>query len=88
MSPASPDDWLSIIERLLTQMIEQQHAKLLQLARDLVPQLTPEDLRNPQDFPALVRDPLFNYEDGLLTGLRSAHTALRAELRGVAREAE
>jgi len=28
-----------------------------------------------------VRDPLFNYEDGLLAGLRAAHMAVRAELR-------
>ena len=47
-----------------------------------MPDLTPEDLRNPQDFAALVRDPEFNYEDGLLAGLRSAHMAIRAELRG------
>jgi len=28
-----------------------------------------------------VRDPVFNYEDGLLAGLRSAHMAIRAELQ-------
>ena len=45
--------------------------------------LTQEDLRNPQDFPALMDDPTFNYEDGQLAGLRSAHMAIRAEiLRG------
>jgi len=63
-------------------MIAQQERKLLELARDLVPALTPEDLRNPQDFPALVRDATFNYQDGVLAGLRSAHMAVRAELRG------
>jgi hypothetical protein len=71
----------SVLDRLLLQMIEQQERKLLALARDVVPELTPEDLRNPQDFPALVRDPAFNYEDGVLAGLRSAHMAIRAELR-------
>jgi len=80
--PQGAAHWLAVLDRLLLQMIEQQERKLLEWARQAVPDLTPEDLRNPQDFPALVRDPAFNYEDGLLAGLRSAHMALRAELRG------
>lgn len=82
MSGAPPQaHWLAVLDRLLLQMIEQQERKLLALARQTVPDLTPEDLRNPQDFRALVRDPAFNYEDGLLAGLRSAHMAVRAELQ-------
>ncbi|MBI4515245.1 MAG: hypothetical protein HY699_05445 [Deltaproteobacteria bacterium] len=72
---------LALLDQLFRQMIEQQEHKLLRLARELVPDLTPEDLRNPHDFPALARDPGFNYEDGLLAGLRSAQMAVRAELR-------
>ena len=83
MRDAPADHWLAILDRLLTQMIEQQEHKLLQLARQLVPGLTPEDLRNPHDFRELARDPEFNYEDGALAGLRSAHMAIRAELRNV-----
>jgi hypothetical protein len=79
--PQRTADWLAVLDRLLLQMIEQQEHKLLELARQSVPGLTPEDLRNPQDFAVLVRDPDFNYEDGLLAGLRSAHMAIRAELR-------
>jgi len=75
------NDWLAIIDRLLGQMIDQHERKLLALARQMVPGLTAEDLRNPQDFPRLVQDPTFNYEDGLLAGLRSAHMAVRAELK-------
>lgn len=78
--PPGADFWLAILDRLLGEMIDQQAHKLLQLARQVVPDLTAEDLRNPQDFAALVRDPAFNYEDGLLAGLRSAHIAVRAEL--------
>jgi hypothetical protein len=78
----STEHWLAILDRLLLQMIDQQERKLLELARQLVPGLTPEDLRNPQDFAVLVGDPDFNYADGILAGLRSAHMALRAELRG------
>jgi hypothetical protein len=79
--PQAPHDWLTLLDGLLNQLIEQQHEKVLQLARQLVPNLTPEDLRNPQDFPRLSRDPEFNYADGVLTGLRSALIAVRAELR-------
>ena len=83
MSSSTPadaaDEWLDILDALLLQMIEQQESKLMQLARQLVPDLTVEDLRNPQDFHVLVRDPDFNYEDGMLAGLRSAHMAIRAE---------
>ena len=77
----TPERWFEIVDRLLTQMIDHQHGKVLALARRIVLDLTPEDLRNPQDFPALVCDPVFNYEDGQLAGLRSAHIALRAEWR-------
>ena len=80
-APVAPDRYLAILDRLLTAMIEQQHNKLLQLARRIVPEITPEDLRNPQDFLQLSGDPVFNYEDGILAGLRSADIAVRAELR-------
>ncbi len=83
MGGAPADHWLEILDALLMQMIEQQERKLLHLARQVVPALTPEDLRNPQDFRDLVGDPAFNYEDGVLAGLRSAHMAIRAELRKV-----
>ena len=80
-SPQSAEHWLAILDQLLLQMVDQQESKLLTFARQTISGLTPEDLRNPQDFPALVRDPDFNYEDGLLAGLRSAHMAVRAALR-------
>jgi hypothetical protein len=80
-APQCAPHWLAVLDRLLLRMIDQQERKLLDLARQVIPGLTPEDLRNPQDFPVLVRDPVFNYEDGLLAGLRSAHMAIRAELR-------
>jgi hypothetical protein len=74
-------DWPAVLDRLLETMVAQQEAKVLTLARELVPGITPEDLRNPQDFAALMRDPSFNFEDGLLAGLRSAQMAVRAEVR-------
>jgi hypothetical protein len=79
--PQNAEPWLAILDRLFLQMIDQQERKVLELARQTVPDLTREDLRNPQDFPALARDPDFTYEDGVLAGLRSAHMAVRVELR-------
>jgi hypothetical protein len=77
----TPARCLALLDRLLNEMINQQEGKVLRLARRAVPDLTPEDLRNPHDFPQLSRAPIFNYEDGILAGLRSAHIAIRAELR-------
>ena len=67
-------------ETRLQEMIEFQREKLLKLAREILPDVTPEDLRNPQDFPDLVKDPLFNYEDGLLAGYLAVQIALRSRL--------
>ena len=67
-------------ETRLQQMIDFQREKLLELAREILPDLTPEDLRNPQDFPELRQDPLFNYEDGLLAGYLAVQIAMRSRL--------
>ena len=64
-------------EELIQELIEHQQAKVLKVAREIVPDATPEDIRNPQDFPDLVADTLFNYEDGILTGYLTLQTALR-----------
>jgi hypothetical protein len=69
------------VERLLAEMSTAQDAKVLALARRIVPRLTPEDLRNPHDFPSLMESPEFNYEDGVLAGLRAAEMAVRAARR-------
>ena len=63
--------------QILEGLVVRQREKLLKVARELVPNATPEDIRNPQDFSELLNDPLFNYEDGLLAGLLSAQAALR-----------
>ena len=68
-------------EVLLQELIEHQQIKVLKVAREIVPDATPEDIRNPQDFPDLVTDTLFNYEDGILTGYLTLQTALRKQTR-------
>ena len=66
----------SSINKLLEEMISLQEDKVLKIARELIPHLTPEDIRNPHDFPELYNNINFNYEDGILTGYLSIKTAL------------
>jgi len=66
----------SSINKLLEEMISLQEDKVLKIARELIPHLTPEDIRNPHDFPKLYNNINFNYEDGILTGYLSIKTAL------------
>jgi hypothetical protein len=73
---------LQIADQLFDRMIEQQRAKVLRLAREAIPHLSPEDVLNPNDYPELKAHPTFDYEDGILAGLISAQMALRAELKG------
>lgn len=75
------DDFFPAAEALLEQMISQQRAKVLRLAREAVPHVGPEDVLNPHDFPELKAHPTFEFEDGLLSGLVAAQVALRAERR-------
>lgn len=70
------------IERLLDAMERQQHAKLLALARERVPSLTEDDLKNLDDFRELHHDVRLQYEDGMLAGIRAVATAIRALGRG------
>lgn len=68
-------------ELLLQQMVDQQRAKVLRLAREAVPNLGPDDVLNPHDHPELKAHPTFEFEDGILSGLISAQIAIRAEQR-------
>jgi hypothetical protein len=70
------------VERVLAELIAQQESKLRAYAARIDSRLTADDLLQPHDFPALARDPGFNYEDGVLAGLRSAAAALRAAFSG------
>jgi hypothetical protein len=63
---------------ILAVLIAQQEAKLRAFAARINSRLTADDLLQPHDFPELARDPGFNYEDGVLAGLRSAGAAIRA----------
>lgn len=74
-------EMLELGTQLFERMIAQQEAKVLRLAREAVPNINPEDVRNSHDFPALREHPTFEFEDGILAGLISAKIALRAEVK-------
>jgi hypothetical protein len=67
-------------------MEELQATKVIDLARRLRPGLTPEDIRNPHDFPEL-DDPDWHFADGQLAGIQAVMAALRALYERLAEEA-
>jgi hypothetical protein len=71
-----PGGWEEV-EALLTGMEELQIRKVFDLARRLKPGITHEDMRNPHDFPELM-DTDWHFEDGVLTGIQSVLSAVRA----------
>ena len=67
--------------KLLDELIEQQQKKVLELGRTFVSTLTEEDVLQPMDYPELEHNPYFRHEEGILSGLHSARTALLAHLK-------
>jgi|688.fasta_scaffold1922735_2 hypothetical protein len=68
------------LEALLAKMQADQVARTVQLAGRIIPGLTHEDILNPDNFPKLMADKSFIYEDGIAAGLLSAKIAVRAEI--------
>lgn len=69
------------LENLLNTLHEQQNSKARRAAHRLRPDLTSEDLLNPDNFSDLISDPNFMYEDGIAAGILSAKMAIRAWLK-------
>lgn len=63
----------------MNELIEHQQKVLLALARDIVPNVTLDDLMQPNDFPKLEHHPAFRYEEGVLHGLQVARSAFQAK---------
>ena len=68
------------METLLERIISQQRAKVMAVALDILPHLQPEEIQDPQDYPEVAADTMFNYEDGLFAGLLSARAVLRSNI--------
>jgi hypothetical protein len=73
-------------EKLWDELTKQQEAKVLRLANEMRPNTTWDDLLQPQDLPEVANDPTFNFEDGLLAGIKAARMAFRARVLGPLRE--
>lgn len=69
------------IVSLLAELTSQQQDRLCKLAQKYVPNITSEDLLQPNDYPELENHPLFRYEEGFLHGLQSVQSALNATLK-------
>ncbi len=66
------------VEDLIEEMISGQRARLLEIARRIDPEITPEDLLQPHDHAKLAANPDFHFEDGILAGYLAVRAALRA----------
>jgi hypothetical protein len=73
MSRTPIDDAIAELDRV----IEQQRDRCLELARRLRPGLTADDISQPHDYPELLGNWHWNYEDGMLAGLVAAQLTLR-----------
>lgn len=70
-------DWKTI-ESILDDLVNSHKTALLRLGRRIVPTLTSEDILQPNDYPELENHPEFRYEEGVLAGVQTVQTALRA----------
>jgi len=66
------------MESVFEELIEEQRKKLLSFAHELIPNITADDLLQPNDFPELEQHPFFRYEEGVLEGLLTAQMAYLA----------
>ena len=67
---------------VLDELVAYQKSKVLELAQRIHPGLTEEDVRNVHDYPDVYGDPIFQFEDGQLSGFVAAQIALKARLLG------
>ena len=67
------------LETLFNELIDLQEKKLLSYAASIIPNITTDDILQPNDYPELENHPFFRYEEGLLKGLYSAKMAVLAQ---------
>jgi hypothetical protein len=67
-----------LIEQVIQEIVALQQKKMLACGQQIIPALTLDDAMQPNDFLELENNPLFRYEEGLLTGVQTVQMALRA----------
>ena len=63
---------------LVDEIVETQKTRVLKSGRQIIPNLTTEDVLQPNDYPQLENNPIFRYEEGILEGVQTIQMALRA----------
>ncbi|WP_194847807.1 hypothetical protein [Candidatus Neptunochlamydia vexilliferae] len=63
------------LEALFDELIAMQEKKLLEYGAAIIPNITPDDILQPNDYPELENHPEFRYEEGYLKGLHAAKMA-------------
>ncbi|WP_316358385.1 hypothetical protein [Candidatus Neptunichlamydia sp. REUL1] len=67
------------LEALFNELIDFQEKKLLSYAATIIPNITTDDILQPNDYPELEKHPFFRYEEGVLKGLHSAKMAVLSQ---------
>lgn len=65
-------------QKLFEELVSQQEERVFKLAEKIIPNITRDDVMQPNDFPELENNPYFRYEEGVLEGLRTAEMAFRS----------
>lgn len=71
------------LEMLFNELIDLQERKLLSYAATIIPNITTDDILQPNDYPELENHPFFRYEEGVLKGLHSAKMAVLAQQKEI-----
>lgn len=66
------------IFKIIEEIVEAQEKRLLKLGREIRPNLTVEDVLQPNDYLELETHPEFRYEEGVLEGVKTVQMALMA----------
>jgi len=64
--------------KMLDELVLEQKKRISRFAEEIIPNITEDDLLQPNDFPLLEINPLFRYEEGVLEGLLTARMAFLA----------
>ncbi|MGH2612388.1 MAG: hypothetical protein ACRDFB_05000 [Rhabdochlamydiaceae bacterium] len=67
------------MEEIFNQLIALQQIKIKNCASSIIPNLTDDDLLQPNDFPLLENNPYFRHNEGILEGLMTARMAYLAQ---------
>lgn len=62
-------------KKIFDQLIAFQEKKLMRIAERIRPNLTTDDLLQPNDYPELENHPEFRFEEGVLNGIHTARMA-------------